>query len=129
MLLSKAIGSLFSLFTTNSALFSLFVLARDEDSLGEWVVYVKASGVILLARQVFICRSIPRCQSAFSDAKEKLTDDDDEKSSAQICLGVDSRRHLTDSAASRRWLVLMEPINAVFIACTLGAKVRFFSQF
>lgn len=30
---------------------------------------------------------------------------------------------MTDGAVSRRWLVLMEPISAVFIACTLGAKV------
>lgn len=33
------------------------------------------------------------------------------------------KRHMTDGAVSRRWLVLMEPISAVFIACTLGAKV------
>uniref|UniRef100_A0A0N5AVA2 Protein kinase domain-containing protein n=1 Tax=Syphacia muris TaxID=451379 RepID=A0A0N5AVA2_9BILA len=36
------------------------------------------------------------------------------------------RRHMTDGGVSRRWLLLMEPIDALFIACTLGAKGRIF---
>lgn len=34
--------------------------------------------------------------------------------------------HIANGAASRRWLILMEPVDALSLACTLGAKVNSF---
>uniref|UniRef100_A0A915CGS2 Protein kinase domain-containing protein n=1 Tax=Parascaris univalens TaxID=6257 RepID=A0A915CGS2_PARUN len=62
----------------------------------------------------------------YSENSNSETDEKEPAEEAHIGTSQRERGHITNGAAARRWLIVMEPISALSIACTLGAKGRIF---
>lgn len=62
---------------------------------------------------------------------QRLLEEEKEEKTSEIKHTNENERkaengHLINGAALRRWVIVMEPVDALSLACTLGAKVHVF---